>query len=170
MDHRADIYSFGVFAYGLLTGAAALRGRAHLGTCSQRTVSETPEAINKRRASLPPALAALVITPAWRSGRPIGRRARAEVVRKLDDIATPKWGIAPTGTTWARAVAALARSRASRRWGALTAVVVLVLGIASWFLATRLAQQPACAASPCSRLTSAQTQRTRFSLTDCRAI
>src|SRR5438309_11606412 len=117
VDHRADIYSVGVLAYELLTGQRPFAGRTpqHLLSAD---VAEAPEAINRRGASLPPALAALVMRCLEK--RPADRpQSASEVVHALDDI-TPRGG--------------------SRRWGAIAAAaaaVVLVIVIASWLLATR---------------------------------
>src|SRR5260370_26695488 len=72
--------------------------------------------------------------------RPADRpQSASEVVHALDDITTPSGRRTPDGTQ-ARAAAAPS-SRASRgglrRWGAIAAVVVLVIVSASWLLATR---------------------------------
>src|SRR5205823_13504691 len=58
VDHRADIYSFGVPAYELLTGQPPFAGRTPQNVLAAH-VTEVPEALNQRRASLPPAPAAL---------------------------------------------------------------------------------------------------------------
>src|SRR5437870_1822326 len=60
VDHRADIYSVGVLAYELLTGQPPFAGRTPQNLLAAH-VTEAPEAITRRRASLPPALAALVM-------------------------------------------------------------------------------------------------------------
>lgn len=60
VDHRADIYAFGVLAYELLSGQPPFIGRTPQNLRAAH-VTESPEAIGKRRASLPPALAALVM-------------------------------------------------------------------------------------------------------------
>src|SRR3989454_1962027 len=117
VDHRADIYSVGVLAYELLTGQPPFAGRTPQNLLAAH-VTEAPEAITRRRASLPPALAALVMRCLEK--RPADRPESASaVVHALDDI-TPRGG--------------------SRRWGAIAAAaaaVVLVIVIASWLLTTR---------------------------------
>ncbi len=138
VDHRADIYSFGVLAYELLTGQPPFAGRTPQHVLAAH-VTEVPEAISNRRATLPPALAALVMRCLEK--RPADRpQTASEVVHALDDITTPNGGMSPTG---AQPPTALARSsHASRggslRWGVIAAVVVVIV-IASWLLATRIA-------------------------------
>ena len=137
VDHRADIYSFGVLAYELLTGQPPFTGRTPQHLLSAH-VTEVPEAISKRRASLPPALAALVMRCLEK--RPADRPQTAnEVVHALDDIATSSGGMTPTGT---RPLAAAAPSGAAargrmRRWGAIAAAVVVVIVLVGWLLAPR---------------------------------
>ncbi|MFL5481179.1 MAG: protein kinase domain-containing protein [Gemmatimonadaceae bacterium] len=133
VDHRADIYSFGVFAYELLTGQPPFAGRTPQNLLAAH-VAEAPEAINKRRASLPPALAALVMRCLEK--RPADRPQSAdEVVHALDEIATPSGGMIPTGTQTAPVMAP--SSRGARRWAALATAAVVLIVIASWLLATR---------------------------------
>src|SRR5207245_38431 len=126
----ADIYSAGVLAYELRTGQPPFAGRTPQNVLAAH-VTEAPEAINRRRASLPPALAALVMRCLEK--RPADRpQSASEVVHALDDITTPSGGMTPTGTHASRG--------GSRRWGAIAAAaaaVVLVIVIASWLLATR---------------------------------
>src|SRR5882672_7756448 len=128
VDHRADIYSFGVLAYELLTGQPPFAGRTPQNLLAAH-VTELPEAINKRRASLPPALAALVMRCLEK--RPADRpQSASEVVHALDDITTPSGGMTPTGT---QPLAAAPSSGAI----AAAAAALLVIVIAIWVLATR---------------------------------
>jgi len=135
LDHRTDIYSFGVLAYELLTGQPPFAGRAPQNMLAAHVI-EVPEPINKRRASLAPALAALVMRCLEK--RPADRpQSATEVVHALDDIATPNGGTTATGTQpRAAATAGGALGNGLRRWGAIAAAVVVVV-IASWLLATR---------------------------------
>ena len=137
VDHRADIYSFGVLAYELLTGQPPFAGRTPQQTLAAQ-VTEVPEAINKRRASLPPALATLVMRCLEK--RPADRpQGASEVVHALDDITTRGAGLAPTDTQPLAAVAPSsgALGGRTRRWGAIAAAVFVVIVIASWLVATR---------------------------------
>ncbi len=122
-----------MLAYELLTGQPPFAGRTPQNVLAAH-VAETPEPINKRRASLPPALAALVMRCLEK--RPADRpQSATEVVQALDDITTPSGGMAPTGAR--TAAAAVSPSGGSRRWGALAAGGVLVIVIAGWLLTTR---------------------------------
>jgi len=163
VDHRADIYSFGVLAYELLTGQPPFAGRTPQNLLAAH-VTETPEAINKRRASLPPALAALVMRCLEK--RPADRpQSASELVHALDDI---------SGAPRARSRSRRPLRRAERH------VEVRVVGArsrrgCSSSSSSRAgssqrepAARPNCAASPCSRRTSAQTPHMPFSPTDCR--
>src|SRR5438874_563067 len=132
VDHRADIYSVGVLAYELLTGQPPFAGRTPQNLLAAQ-VAEAPEAIDKRRASLPPALAALVMRCLEK--RPADRpQSASEVVHALDDITTPSGGTRPTGT---RTSAVASAGRGARWWGALAAAMVVVLVAVGVLLARR---------------------------------
>jgi serine/threonine-protein kinase len=93
VDYRADVYAFGIVAYELLTGQTPFGGRSPQGLLAAQ-VTEQPESINKRRASLPPALAQLVMHCLEK--RPADRPQTAdEIVHALDALTTPSLGMTP---------------------------------------------------------------------------
>ena len=59
VDHRTDVYAFGVLAYELLTGSAPCTGSAQEIVAARLTTS--PEPVTRRRADTPPVLGALVM-------------------------------------------------------------------------------------------------------------
>jgi TolB-like protein len=120
IDHRADIYAFGVTAYELLTGQAPFGGRTPQALLAAH-VMETPEPITRRRQSIPAPLGALVMRCLEK--RPADRPQSAiEVVRALDAIATPSGGLEPT--------AAVPSMAAPPRWHRTVAIVVALTAIA----------------------------------------
>jgi serine/threonine-protein kinase len=133
-DHRADIYAFGVMAYEMLTGQPPFAGRNPSQLVAAH-ITEPPEPITRRRSSIPPTLAALVMRCLEKraADRP---QTAAEIVHALDDITTPSGGMMPTTASMRAATAphaALAdptRTRRDRRTNVMViAIVVLVLGI-----------------------------------------
>jgi len=85
-DSRADIYAFGVMAYELLTGAPPFTGRPTQALMAAHAI-ETPEPVQRRRPSIPPALADLIMR--CLAKRPADRPQTAdEIVRALDAIPT----------------------------------------------------------------------------------
>ena len=96
VDHRADIYSFGVMGYEMLAGTLPFTHRLPSQLLAAH-VKDTPEPLDKRRPHVPPALARLIMRCLEK--RPADRPQTAdEVVRELDAIATPSGGSTPADT------------------------------------------------------------------------
>ncbi len=119
LDHRADIYTFGVLAYELLTGQPPFVGHTRRGLLAAH-VTEQPEPITVKRSTIPPMLAALVMRCLEKraSDRP---QAASELVHALDAIHTSSGGLQRT--------AALAETATpARRW-LLPAIAVATLAV-----------------------------------------
>ena len=141
VDHRADIYAFGVLAYEVLTGQPPFAGRTPQGLLAAH-VTEAPEVITRRRNTIPPALGALIMRCLEKraADRP---QTAMDLVHGLDQITTPSGGSPPTSVLPAVTAAAAATtgssvSLASRRWIGVAAALVVVLGTA-WFFTARTA-------------------------------
>ncbi len=84
VDHRADIYAFGVMAYEMLTGSPPFT-RSSAQAMLAAHASDKPELIERRRPSVPPALANLVRRCLEK--RPADRpQTASEIVQVLDTI------------------------------------------------------------------------------------
>ncbi len=122
IDHRADIYAFGVLAYEMLTGQPPFTGATSQQVLAAH-VTETPTPVTDRRAAVPEALARLVMQalekkPAdrWQSGD--------ELVSALETLATPSGGMTPT--TARPAVAAYPTRKKVMGGAAIFAAVALL--------------------------------------------
>jgi TolB-like protein/tRNA A-37 threonylcarbamoyl transferase component Bud32/Tfp pilus assembly protein PilF len=128
MDHRADIYSFGVTAYEMLVGRPPFHGMSVPATISAH-MTQPPAPIWTRRENLPPVLSALVMRCLEKdpSNRP---QSAAELAQILDEIPAPS---AETTAASRRYLASLGAHDTGRRMKfaalAVTAIVVLAAGM-----------------------------------------
>jgi serine/threonine-protein kinase len=89
-DHRADLYALGVLGYEMLAGQTPFTGRTPQQLVAAHA-TETPVPLEQRRASVPPALARLVMRLLHK--RPADRPQNAdEVLAALESISTPADG------------------------------------------------------------------------------
>ena len=99
VDHRADIYAWGVVAYELLAGAHPFAGKANSAQMIAAHLAETPASLAARNAEVSPALNDLVQRCLAKDAA--HRPANAEeVLQSLDDVSTPS---AVTGAAAQRA-------------------------------------------------------------------
>jgi tetratricopeptide (TPR) repeat protein len=131
-DHRADIYAFGVLAYEMLTGEPPFTGKTAQQVLAAH-MTEAPAPVTRRRQSVPEPLAELVMRCLEK--KPADRWQTADqIVTRLETIATPSGGMAPT-----QAVSGVSRSGSGRplvRYLGVAAVLVAaVIGV--WVVAFR---------------------------------
>jgi serine/threonine-protein kinase len=95
VDHRADIYAFGVMAYEMLTGSLPFSGRPTQAMLVAHAI-EKPEPITQRRPGIPAGLAALIMRCLEK--RPADRPQQAgELVQELE--ATPAPSVPGSGAS-----------------------------------------------------------------------
>ncbi|HYN82609.1 MAG TPA: protein kinase [Gemmatimonadaceae bacterium] len=94
VDHRADIYSWGIMAYEMLTGWPPFSGMSAQATLAAQAIQK-PEPIQTKRPGLPPVLVDLVMRSLEK--RPSDRPQTAgELLQGLDLVATSSGGTAAT--------------------------------------------------------------------------
>ncbi len=152
-DHRADIYAVGALAYEMLTGRPPFTGHSPQAVLAAH-MTKAPEPVTESRASVPPALAALVMRCLEK--KPADRWQSAdELLHQLDVMATPSGGTTPTAAVSAASTPTTATAPAAGWSGArpwqrsgylvLGALLALALGIG---LPRLLHRQPPAPAAP----------------------
>ena len=132
VDHRADLYAWGCLAYECLTGEPPFTGRSPAAMLAAHATTP-PEPVERRRAGLPTALSSLVMRCLEK--RPADRPQQAtELLRELDNVATPSGGMAPTGSVAATTPipatpTPAVPTRSRRRWAAAAAALLLAFGV-----------------------------------------
>ncbi|HUR91567.1 MAG TPA: protein kinase [Gemmatimonadaceae bacterium] len=140
MDHRSDIYSWGILAYEMITGQPPFAGRS-AGALIAAQIAEAPEAVERKRPTVPHALGGLVMR--CLAKRPADRPQRAEELVNLLDalIATGlSSGSVQAGrkTPW----------RKAQPWVGIAAGVSAVLLAAAVLLAPKIDLNPTGATAP----------------------
>ncbi len=144
VDHRADLYAVGALGYELLAGRLPFSGLSPQGMLAAQ-VTTTPDPVTQHRASVPPALAALIMR--CLAKHPADRPQSAEeLVGQLEVMATPTGGITPQQAEISSGTAAAIRRAHPVRvatlfgfaaLGVLTLAYLLVhlLGLPDWAFA-----------------------------------
>ncbi|HEX2723667.1 MAG TPA: protein kinase, partial [Gemmatimonadaceae bacterium] len=142
IDHRADIYAFGVLAYEVLTGAPPFQGKAAQATLAAHVV-QPPDPIDTRRAGIPPTVASLIMRCLEK--KPEDRpQTAADLLPVLDAATTAspsdhlvattaQLAVTPrSGITSATAASATALAPARRRlwWAGLAVALTAVIAVA----------------------------------------
>jgi len=129
VDHRADIYAWGVVAYELLAGRPPF-DRATPQAMLAAHLTEAVEPVTKYRGSISPGLATLVMRALEK--RPADRWQHAdELITQLETLLTPSGGMTPASPRRSRAVI-----------GAGVLAVALAALAAWWFTRDRLRLDP----------------------------
>jgi serine/threonine-protein kinase len=130
VDARADLYAWGVVAYELLVGQPPfVRGTPQATLAAQMTA--TPEPVTMHRATIPAALAGLVMQCLEK--RPADRPQTAvELVARLEVVLTPSGGITPTDTRPYQTAAARRAQRRRVLRGVAAVAALAVIGVLGW--------------------------------------
>jgi eukaryotic-like serine/threonine-protein kinase len=128
-DHRSDLYSAGAVAYEMLSGQQLFSARSPQAMLAAHAM-EDPEPLEKRRKSVPPQLAAVIMRSLEKHAAD-RQQSAAEMLAQLDAAVTPSAATTPyTGTMPARRVASSGRSSVM---AVAAAIVLLALGSSSWY-------------------------------------
>ena len=93
VDHRADIYAYGIMAYEMLTGQTPFHGRSPHAMLGAQ-LAAIPDPVTFRRPGIPPLLAHLVMKCLEK--RPADRpQTASDLMATLDMLTTPSGGTVP---------------------------------------------------------------------------
>ncbi|MEP6688625.1 MAG: serine/threonine-protein kinase [Gemmatimonadales bacterium] len=137
MDHRVDVYAFGIMAYEMLAGQPPFTGRTPQALLGAH-LAALPEPVTTHRPGLPPGLASLVMHCLEKhpADRP---QSAGAMVTSLDVLTTPSGGTIPLSAPTvvvSPAPGAGARTTAGRRL-ALVAGIAGAVAVGVWIWATR---------------------------------
>ena len=122
LDHRADVYAFGVLAYELLVGEPPFTGSYQAIIAGH--VTQVPADVSELRPEVPPKLSALIRRCLEK--RPDDRWQRLDdVLSQLESLSTPSAGVPPfSGRSWLRKPGPKA----------IAATLVIVTATVGWWL------------------------------------
>lgn len=135
VDHRADIYAWGLVAYEVLTGAHPFAGKSSAQQWITAQLTEKPVPIQQLRSGLPKGLAAIVMKAIEKEPANRPQSAR-EILPSLDDP-----NLAKLSGDFARRSSAGSKAARPKR-SILVAAVVAVLLIAGFLARHRIPGSP----------------------------
>ncbi|MGK2960991.1 MAG: protein kinase domain-containing protein [Gemmatimonadaceae bacterium] len=138
IDHRADIYAFGIVAYELLTGSPPFKAKTAQATLAAH-ITQPPEPVREKREEIPPALASLVMQCLEKQPEDRPQSAN-ELLQLFDSLATGNI----SGAT-ARTSAVPAQRSTPRQRGMIAGAATVVLIAAGWYALS--ARTPSASAS-----------------------
>jgi len=127
IDHRADLYAFGVMAYEMLTGQPPFSAPTPQALLAAH-VTEPPLEVTQRRATIPAPLALLIMRCLAKKAADRPQTAE-ELLPVLESFTTPSGGITPLDT---RPVPAVTRRRRLAAPLAVVAVATLAVVALLW--------------------------------------
>lgn len=133
IDHRADIYAFGVLAYEVLTGAPPFKGKSAQATLAAHVV-QAPEPIESKREGIPPAIAAMVMQCLEKKA-PDRPQSAGDLIPVFDSASASQSN--PTLAATGASVPAVHPKKKIWPWIGTIAGVVLVIGVA-WSATARM--------------------------------
>ncbi len=139
MDHRVDLYAFGVTAYEILTGDPPFTGKSPHAILGAH-IAGVAKPITSVRPGLPPLLGHVIMQCLEK--RPADRPQSAdEIIRALDALATPSGGTVPLAAISGRLMLPAARRPWLRR-RAIAAGAVVLLALVALFIWLGLPEPP----------------------------
>ena len=132
IDHRADIYAFGILAYEVLTGAPPFKGKSAQATLAAHVV-QPPDPIESKREGIPPDVSSMIM--ACIEKKPADRPQSAADLVAVFDAAGASTASGPTIATGARAPVIRQEKKSPLRWiiGAAAAVALIAV---TWLAVT----------------------------------
>jgi len=141
MDHRVDVYAFGVMAYEMMTGSPPFTGRSPQAVLGAHLVS-LPEPVTNHRPGLPPVLAGLIMRCLQKhaADRP---QTAGELIIMLDTLTTPSGGTVPVIATTAPTRRVGPAGIRGRHWGTILAAGAAAAAFGVWIWSSRPTARPA---------------------------
>lgn len=132
-DHRADIYAAGIVGYEMLAGSTPFVAPSPQMVLAAQ-VTQQPTHVTQHRASVPPALAAIIMRCLEKKAADRFQSA-TELFHQLDAMATPSGGMAPTASLPAANEARPPRPPVKRWvWGLAAGAAIAIASLAGFVL------------------------------------